>query len=116
MMTSSLRAKFERLGRVKEDDRVLSGSPETLTLRLGPDLSAAKTISAVLALRRRHVPTIKAKRAVEAAIEGLTVSFVAPMVEDLPLLIREVEECGFLLEAAGSRAVEAATAAKVPVV
>src|ERR1700722_4708380 len=115
MMTSSLRAKFERLGRVKEDDRVLSGSPETLTLRLGPDLGAAKTISAVLARRRRHVPTIKAKRAVEAAIEGLTVSFVAPMVEDLPLLVRGVQEWGFLLEGGGLKAAEASTTEKVPV-
>jgi len=116
MMTSALRAKFERLGRVKEDDRVLSGSPETVTLRLGPDLSAVKSISAVRAFRRRHVPTIKAKRAVEAAIEGLAVTFVAPMVEDLPLLLQEVQECGFLLEADGSsKAVEARTAAKVPV-
>jgi|ERR1700722_9844799 hypothetical protein len=115
MMTSSLRAKFERLGRVKEDDRVLSGSPETLTLRLGPDLGAAKTISAVLALRRRHVPTIKAKRAVEAAIEGLTVTFVAPIVEDLPLLVREVQESGFLLEADSLKAADASMATKVSV-
>jgi hypothetical protein len=114
MMTSELRAKFERLGRVKEDDRVLSGSPETVTLRLGPELSAVKSISAVRAFRRRHVPTIKAKRAVEAAIEGLAVTFVAPMVEDLPLLVREVEECGFLLVADGLKAAEARKAAKAP--
>ena len=102
MMTSELRAKFERLGRVKADDRVLSGSAETVTLRLGPDLSAAKTISAVLALRRRHVPTLKAKRAVEATLEGLVVTFEAPMVEDAARLVEELRECGFLLNLGGS--------------
>ncbi len=114
MMTSSLRAKFEQLGRVKEDDRVLSGSPATVTLRLGADLSACLTISAVRALRRRHVPTLKAKRAVEAVIHDLAVTLEAPMVEDADKLVEELRECGFRLEVRAKETGETQTVEPMP--
>lgn len=99
MTKSALRAKFERLGPTRDIDRVSSGSPEILSLALGPRLDAVKAIGAALALRKRHVPTLKAKRAVEAAIARKPAVLRAPMVEDLNSLAAELRDCGFLISA-----------------
>jgi DNA-binding transcriptional regulator YiaG len=103
---SVLREKFARLGPTLDDDRVSSGTQEVVSLRLGPDLSAARAISAVLALRKRHVPTLKAKRAVEAAIARRPVVLVAPMVEDLRRLAEELKESGFSMSVLTTKAVD----------
>lgn len=106
MTKSELRAKFARLGPILEDDRVSSGTQEVVSLSLGRDLSAAKAVSAVLALRRRHVPTLKAKRAVEAAIGRRPVVLVAPVVENLRRLAEELKECGFLMSVLTTKTVD----------
>jgi len=106
MTKSVLREKFARLGPTLDDDRVSSGTREVVSLSLGTDLSAAKAISAVLALRRRHVPTLKAKRAVEAAIAKKPVVLVAPMVEDLSRLAEELKESGFSMSVLTTKAVD----------
>lgn len=90
-----LREKFARLGPVLEYEQVSSGTREVVCLSLTSDLSAAKTIRAILALRKRHVPILKAKRAVEAVIAGTPVVLVAPVVEDLMALAQELKESGF---------------------
>ena len=106
MTKSALREKFEQLGRTLEDDRTSSGSQEVVSLSLGQDMSRVKAVSAVLALRRRHVPTLKAKRAVEAAIARKPVVLVAPMVESLKKLADELKDGGFLLLALTPKAVD----------
>ena len=106
MTKSVLREKFARLGPTLDDDRVSSGTQEVVSLSLGPDLSAARAISAVLALRRRQVPTLKAKRAVEAAIARRPVVLVAPKVEDLKRLAEELKESGFSISVLTTKAVD----------
>lgn len=75
-------------------------------MSLGPDLSEAKAVSAVLALRKRHVPTLKAKRAVEATIGRRRVVLVAPMVEDLRKLAEELKESGFSMSVLTAKGVD----------
>jgi DNA-binding transcriptional regulator YiaG len=64
-------------------------------LSIGQDLSRVETIEAVFALHRRGVPTLKAKRAVEAALERKKVVLDVPAVEDLRKLAAELNESGF---------------------
>ena len=90
--------KFAQDGTSRADDRVSFGTQEVVSLSLGPDLSAAKAIDAILALRRRHVPTAQAKKAVEAAISGEDVVLVAPMVEDMAKFAEEIKESGFCVD------------------
>jgi DNA-binding transcriptional regulator YiaG len=49
----------------------------------------------MVALRRRGASLLKAKRAVEAAVERRANVIVAPTVEDIGALGRELERCGF---------------------
>jgi DNA-binding transcriptional regulator YiaG len=106
MTKSALREKFGRLGAIEAIDLVPSGSREVVALSLGPDIRLAKTITATLALRKRHVPMLKAKRAVEAALEQKSVVLVAPVVEDLKRLAAELVEAGFALAALTPKSVD----------
>jgi hypothetical protein len=90
MTRSELKEGFARLGPTRDIDLVPCGSNEVILLRLGPDIRLAKTISATLALRKRHVPMLKAKRAIEAAFAKNSVVLVVPMVEDLTRLAAEL--------------------------
>ncbi len=97
MAKSNVLEKFARLGPMRDIARVPHGSPEVVSLSIGPDASRAMAIEAVFALHRRGVPTLKAKRAVEAALERKGVVLNVPAVEDLRTLAAELSECGFLL-------------------
>jgi DNA-binding transcriptional regulator YiaG len=68
-------------------------------LTLDGDLSRANAIKAVFALHRRGVPTLKAKRAVEAAIRREKVVLDVPAVENLKRLAAELEDSGFSVSA-----------------
>src|SRR5665213_2147409 len=106
MTKSALRAKFARLGPTLDIDRVPCGSQEVISLILGPRLNQAKAIGAILALRQRHVPTLKAKRAVEAAIARKPAVLIAPMVEDLGKLATDLRKNGFLVSVLTPKAVD----------
>jgi len=106
MTKSKLMEKFARLGPIRDIDRVLSGSPEVVSLSIGPDLSKAKAIEAVFALSRRGVPTLRAKRAVEAALQRKKVVLDVPNVEDLQKLAMELTESGFSIAAMTEFAVD----------
>jgi len=106
MTQLSLKEKFERLGPIRDIDRVISGSAEIVSLELRDGLRPVKSISAVVALRRRHAPALKAKRAIEAAMAGETAVLEVPMVEDLRQLATELAENGFTLRVATPRAVD----------
>jgi DNA-binding transcriptional regulator YiaG len=106
MTKSALKAKFARLAPTGDIDRVLSGSSATIVLTLGPDLSRVKAIEAVFALHKRGVPTLKAKRSVEAAIDGKKAVLDAPVVEDLKRLAKELKDSGFNVAVVTGRAVD----------
>jgi DNA-binding XRE family transcriptional regulator len=95
MTKSSLRERFERLGRIQGIDPVQSGSPVIVSLRVIGELAQTKSVEAVIALRRRGAPTLKAKRAVEAAMEGRANVLEVSTVESSPALGRELRCFGF---------------------
>ncbi len=97
MTKSSLRERFERLGRIQGIDPIKSGSSEVVALRLCGSLSETKSVEAIIALRRRGVPTLKAKRAVEAAMERRANVIEAPNVEDRFALAEDLKRVGFVL-------------------
>jgi hypothetical protein len=97
MTKSALRERFERLGLIQGIDPVLSGSPAIVSLRLVGNLDETKSVEAVIALRRRGVPTLDAKRAVEAAMEGQANVLDAPMVESLRALAEDLRRFGFAM-------------------
>lgn len=83
-----------------------SGSKEIVSLRLSGSLSETKSVEAVIALRRRGVPTLKAKRAIEAAMkEGPNVLDV-PTVEDKQVLAEELKKSGFMMSLVAAHAVD----------
>lgn len=99
MTKSSLREQFERLGHIQGVDPILSGSPAIVSLRLVGKLEETKSVEAVIALRRRGAPTLKAKRAVEAALERKANVLDVPTVESLRALAEDLRRFGFAMSA-----------------
>lgn len=94
MAHSKLKAQFARAGRTKAIDRVRSGSPVDVVLRPAGELEQLGSISATLALVRRGMTMLKAKRAIEAVVErGEAVAHV-PTVESIDALGRELAGAG----------------------
>jgi putative transcriptional regulator len=89
----SSRARFARLGPVRQIDRVISGSPAVFAIRLAP--GAPRTIDATFTLARRGISMLKAKRAIEAALGSETVCVALPCVEDVTVVIGELQSAGF---------------------
>jgi hypothetical protein len=71
---------------------VRSGSPARYVLRAEP--SFMKSISAIRALVRRHVPLAGAKREIERVLVGEEVLINLPMLEDAALFESEMRELG----------------------
>ena len=92
-MTSSLKEQFARLGPVRAVDRVASGSPTDLVLRTSA--KSPKSVLATLALARRGLTLLRAKRTVEAAMEHGEAVMRVPMVEDMAVLAGELVAAGF---------------------
>src|SRR5580658_1866843 len=92
--TSSLKELLARLGPVRGIDRVPSGSPVALTLTLGCKLAELRTVSAALALAKRHLPMLRGKRAMEALLETGRAYVLVPVVEDTPALISDLAAHG----------------------
>ena len=92
--TSSLKELLARLGPVRGIDRVPSGSPVALTLTLGGKLADLKTVSAALALAKRHLPMLRGKRAMEALLETGRAYVLVPVVEDTAALIADLAAHG----------------------
>jgi hypothetical protein len=91
-MLSSLKARLGPPVRVMAGFRVRSGSPAQYLLRAEP--SFAKSISAIEALVKRHVPLLDAKRVVERLLVRQDVTVDLPMLEDAALFEREMRELG----------------------
>ena len=106
MMKSSLRERFDRLGRMSGVDPVRSGSPAIVSLRLIGNLDRTKSVEAVIALRRRGAPTLEAKRAVEAAVQGKPNVLDVPTVESRHALADDLRRFGLEMSLLGSGVVQ----------
>ncbi len=93
-MESSLRERFARLGTVRAIDRVQSGSPAMFVLRLPAGQTAPRTIDAIMALARRGIGMLRAKRAIEARLDDGRVFVDLPMVEDPQALTADLAAAG----------------------
>ena len=100
-MRSWLKEQFGHRVRIEDIDRVPSGSAARYLLRAGPDFS--KTVSAALALAKRHVPLADAKAAVEALLDNREVGVQIPKLENAARFEGE-------LAALGIRALQMGTA------
>lgn len=92
-MDSSLRADFARLGQIRAVDRVPSGSPAVFVLRLVADRRPG-TVDGALALARRGMTLLRAKRAMEELVETGRSFVDLPTVEDAAALSRELAQAG----------------------
>ncbi|WP_430912392.1 helix-turn-helix domain-containing protein [Methylobacterium sp. sgz302541] len=93
-MKSSLKERLGRLGPIRDVPRVASGSP--LILSLSPNRTAREvlTVPATLALAKRGLTLLKAKRVIEEMLDkGRAVARV-PTVEDEGAMARELGEAG----------------------
>ena len=90
----SLKERFARRGHVRAIDRVPSGSPVDLALKVAGALAAVRTIDAALALVKRGATMTKAKRAIEAVVEHGEAVLHVPTVESLDVLAAELGKAG----------------------
>jgi putative transcriptional regulator len=80
---------------VRGSSRVKSGTAVALNLR--PDrerLGSVATIPAIDALVKRHLPLLRAKRAIEAMLDDGAVFVELPRVEDVQTLADELRSAG----------------------
>ena len=92
MTGSSFVGRLARQGRVQAISRVTSGSPEEVVLKLGRN--SPDVIAATLALARRGITMLKAKRAIEKVLEAGDAVIDLPMVEDQKALADDLEAAG----------------------
>ena len=85
---------FERLGHSQIAPRIPSGSPVGLLLTWAGKISDIKTIPAILALFRRGMVLLRAKRAIEAMVAERKTFVLVPKVESLASLTHELAEAG----------------------
>ena len=106
MTLSKLKEQFAQRGRLQVVDRVPSGSPVDLVLRPAGALSHIRTIDATLALCRRHMTMLKAKRAIEAVVERGSVVVHVPMVECVAALAADLRKNGITVTTLASEPVD----------
>jgi putative transcriptional regulator len=100
MTNLSWRARFERQASDRASDRVPSGSPALLNLRLDPNADQVNSIAAIESLARRHLPLLKAKRAIETVLTDGRNHFQVPKVEDGQRLEAELHAAGLTVKVA----------------
>src|SRR6266481_2792462 len=91
-MPSLLRQRLGARVHVGDASRVCSGSPVRYLLRAEPTF--VKTVSAALAMARRHLPLGVAKDVVERLFDKEEVTVEVPKVEDPEVFERELGELG----------------------
>jgi hypothetical protein len=94
MTELSLKAQFAQRVPTRAVDLVLSGSPEVVEIERG-EWGKIRTIDAIFALRRRGLTMLKAKRAIEAAMDEGRVVVGVPVVESVDVLAGELRAAGF---------------------
>jgi putative transcriptional regulator len=100
LSNSSWKERFACRASGKATDLVRSGSPVILSLRVNPDVREVNSIAAIESLVRRHVPLLKAKRAIEAALAQGSHYLQVPMVEEPTKLRTELQSAGFRVRVA----------------
>jgi DNA-binding transcriptional regulator YiaG len=93
-MSSSLKERLGRLGPTRVIDRVRNGSPAVLSLRPAADRKRVKTVSVALALGKRGMTMLRAKRAVEEMIERGRAVFLLPNLDSESALAEELADAG----------------------
>jgi DNA-binding XRE family transcriptional regulator len=91
----SSKEEFARRAPTRAIDLVPSGSTEVVAIERG-EWSKIKSISAILALRRRGLTLLKAKRSIETATEEGRVVVGVPVVESVDVLADELGAAGFI--------------------
>ena len=95
MTRSSLRERVGRAGAVRGSSPVKSGTAVALNLRPDRDrLGPVATIPAIEAVVKRHLPLLRAKRAIEAMLDDGAVFVEVPLVEDARALAEELRAAG----------------------
>ncbi|QLQ20589.1 MAG: hypothetical protein HZT43_21455 [Exiguobacterium profundum] len=92
MTKSSFAARLAQQGRVQAIPRVSSGSAEEIVLK--PGRRSPDVVTATLALAKRGTTMLKAKRAVEKALEDGDAVIDLPTVESFAMLAAELEAAG----------------------
>ena len=92
-MKSSLKERLERLGPVTDVSRLVSGSTVVMFLRPAPNREV-KPVSAALALAKRGLSLLKAKRAVEEIMQKGLAVLELPTVESRRRVQAELTEAG----------------------
>ena len=93
-MDLPLKAQFARLGPAEAMSRVASGSPVALLLERRADITAIQTIPAIMALARRWMPMLRAKRLIEAVVEDRRAFARIPKVESTDALVADLAVAG----------------------
>jgi DNA-binding transcriptional regulator YiaG len=100
MTNLSWRTRFERQASERATDRVPSGSPALLNLRLDPKADHVDSIAAIESLVRRHLPLLKAKRAIETVLTEGRNHLQVPKVEDPLTLEGDLRRAGLAAKVA----------------
>ncbi|HXA23450.1 MAG TPA: hypothetical protein VNW90_14245 [Acetobacteraceae bacterium] len=87
------RADFARLGLIRAVDRVSSGSPAVFVLRQVAN-RRPRTVDGALALARRGMRLVRAKRAMEELLDTGRSFVDPPMVEDAAVLAADIAHAG----------------------
>ena len=106
-MSSSLKEEFAQRVPVRDIGRVPFGSPVAFVLGVRDGrLQDVQTVPAVLALARRHLPMLRAKRTVEAVVETGRAYAELPVVEDVGAVVEELAAHGIAAQASEAPAVD----------
>jgi putative transcriptional regulator len=104
-MKSRFKERLERLGPVRDVPRVASGSPVVVSLRPVTNLEV-KTVPAALALAKRGLSLLRAKRVIEEMLSSGRAVVKLPTVEDQPRLRTELAKFGVRARSVGERDVD----------
>jgi DNA-binding transcriptional regulator YiaG len=96
----SWKERFARRAGGKARDLVRSGSPAIQNLRINPEAREVNSIAAIEALVRRHMPLLKAKRAIETVLTDGSHYLQVPKVEDAESLRSDLRSAGFTVRVA----------------
>ena len=103
-MNSSLKGRLAQLGPVRDVPRVASGSPVVMFLRPATNREV-KPVSATMALAKRGLSMLRAKRAVEEMIAGGLAVIELPTVEDQAVVRTELAAAGIVARPRADRPV-----------
>ena len=93
-MNASLRERFAQLGPTQAIDREPSGSPVAFILRPASGLASIQAVTATLALARRGLSMLRAKRAIEAMLDQGQLRLICLVVEDAAAVVRDLAASG----------------------